>query len=215
MNCGLCRLLAAASAVLALAGCASAPGARNDPLEPMNRAVFAFNEAVDDAVLKPVATAYQKVVPELVRTGVDNVFANIGDLWSAANQLLQAKPVAAVEMGFRFVVNSSFGIGGLFDIASEAGLERRSEDFGQTLGRWGLGTGPYLVLPLLGPSNVRDGAGHQPAVVEQHHDGLVALHPIRPHDRFAGARCGRPVKAAGLIVAGVVAQRVELGATPP
>lgn len=158
MNHALRRLLASASAVLALAGCASAPGARSDPLEPMNRAVFAFNEAIDDAVLKPVATTYQKVVPELVRTGVDNVFANIGDLWSAANQLLQAKPVAAVEMGFRFVVNTSFGIGGLFDIASDAGLERRSEDFGQTLGRWGLGTGPYLVLPLLGPSNFRDGA---------------------------------------------------------
>jgi len=148
----------AASALLALAGCASAPATRSDPLEPMNRAVFAFNEAIDDAVLKPVATAYQKVVPELVRTGVDNVFANIGDLWSAVNQLLQAKPVAAVEMGFRFVVNTTFGIGGLFDIASDAGLERRSEDFGQTLGRWGLGTGPYLVLPLLGPSNFRDGA---------------------------------------------------------
>ena len=145
--------------IAALAGCASAPAARNDPLEPMNRAVFAFNEAVDDAVLKPVATAYQRYVPELVRTGVDNVFANIGDLWSAANQLLQAKPVAAVEMGFRFVVNTTFGIGGVFDIASDAGLERRSEDFGQTLGRWGLGTGPYLVLPLLGPSNFRDGAG--------------------------------------------------------
>lgn len=157
MNLVLRRLLTA-SVVLALAGCASAPATRSDPLEPMNRAVFTFNEAVDDAVLKPVATAYQRFVPELVRTGVDNVFANIGDLWSAANQLLQAKPVAALEMGFRFVVNTTFGIGGVFDVAGDAGLERRSEDFGQTLGRWGLGTGPYLVLPLLGPSNFRDGA---------------------------------------------------------
>lgn len=159
MNRRVLRRLIAGCTALALAGCASAPATRGDPLEPLNRAVFSFNEAVDDALLKPVATAYQKVVPELVRTGVDNVFANIGDLWSAANQLLQAKPVAAVEMGFRFVVNTTFGLGGLFDIASDAGLERRSEDFGQTLGRWGLGTGPYLVLPLLGPSNFRDGAG--------------------------------------------------------
>jgi phospholipid-binding lipoprotein MlaA len=158
VNPALRRVLVACAAWV-LAGCATTPATRGDPLEPMNRAVFAFNEAVDDALLKPVATAYQKVVPELVRTGVDNVFANIGDLWSAVNQLLQAKPVAAVEMGFRFVVNTTFGLGGLFDIASDAGLERRSEDFGQTLGRWGLGTGPYLVLPLLGPSNFRDGAG--------------------------------------------------------
>jgi phospholipid-binding lipoprotein MlaA len=141
---------------LALAGCASAPATKGDPLESMNRAVFAFNEKVDEVVLKPAATAYVKVVPELVRTGVDNVLGNIGDLWSAANQLLQAKPVAAIEMGFRFVVNTTFGIGGIFDIAGDAGIERRSEDFGQTLGRWGLGPGPYLVLPLLGPSDLRD-----------------------------------------------------------
>jgi phospholipid-binding lipoprotein MlaA len=148
--------LGAAAGALALAGCATAPGATSDPLEGMNRAVFAFNEKVDEVVLKPVATGYMKVVPELVRTGIDNVLGNVGDLWSALNQLLQAKPFAAAEMGFRFVVNSTFGIGGIFDIAGDAGIERRSEDFGQTLGRWGLGPGPYLVLPLLGPSNVRD-----------------------------------------------------------
>ncbi len=143
--------------LLASGGCATTT-ANRDPLEDVNRAVFSFNEAVDSAVLKPVATGYQAVVPQFVRTGIENVFANIGDLWSAANQLLQAKPVAAIEMGFRFVVNSTFGLGGWFDIASDAGLERRSEDFGQTLGRWGLGTGPYLVIPLLGPSNFRDAA---------------------------------------------------------
>ncbi|MFO1217721.1 MAG: VacJ family lipoprotein [Burkholderiaceae bacterium] len=152
------RRLAAVAVVAALAGCAGTPPAKGDPFEGMNRAVFAFNEKVDEIVLKPVATGYVKVVPELVRTGVDNVLGNIGDLWSAVNQLLQAKPVAAIEMGFRFVVNSTFGLGGLFDIASDAGLERRSEDFGQTLGRWGLGPGPYLVLPFLGPSNIRDAA---------------------------------------------------------
>jgi phospholipid-binding lipoprotein MlaA len=143
--------------LLGLGGCATTAN-RGDPLEGVNRAVFSFNEAIDSAVLKPAAIGYQAVVPQFIRTGVDNVFANIGDLWSAANQLLQAKPVAAIEMGFRFVVNSTFGLGGWFDIASDAGLERRSEDFGQTLGRWGFGTGPYLVLPLLGPSNFRDAA---------------------------------------------------------
>lgn len=157
MNCRFRRALACALAATALGGCATTPGNR-DPLEGLNRKVFAFNEAVDSAVLKPVATGYQTVVPQFIRTGIDNVFANIGDLWSAANHLLQAKPRDAIEMGFRFVVNSSFGLAGWFDIAGEAGIERRSEDFGQTLGRWGLGPGPYLVLPILGPSNARDGA---------------------------------------------------------
>lgn len=142
----------------ALGGCATAPGRNVDPLENFNRSIFAFNEAVDGAVLKPVAIGYEKVVPQFIRTGVDNVFANIADLWSAANHLLQAKPRDAVEMGFRFVVNSSFGLGGLFDIATDAGIERRNEDFGQTLGRWGLGAGPYIVLPILGPSSLRDTA---------------------------------------------------------
>lgn len=157
MNCRLRRALGCALAAAMLGGCATTPGNR-DPLEGLNRKVFAFNEAVDSAVLKPVATGYQAVVPQFIRSGIDNIFANIGDLWSAANHLLQAKPRDAIEMGFRFVVNSSFGLAGWFDIAGEAGIERRSEDFGQTLGRWGIGPGPYLVLPILGPSNVRDGA---------------------------------------------------------
>jgi phospholipid-binding lipoprotein MlaA len=140
----------------AITGCASPGAPRSDPWEGMNRKVFDFNEAVDRAVLKPVATGYQKVLPEFARTAIDNVFGNIGDAWSAVNQLLQAKPQQALEMGFRFTVNTVFGLGGVLDIASEAGLERRSEDFGQTLGRWGLGPGPYVVLPLLGPSTLRD-----------------------------------------------------------
>jgi phospholipid-binding lipoprotein MlaA len=147
-----------AAVLLLLGGCATAPATPGDPLEGMNRAVFSFNEAVDKAVLKPVATGYQKVLPQFVRTGIDNFFGNIGDAWSAVNQLLQAKPAAAFEMGLRFGVNTVFGLGGLLDVAGEAGIERRSEDFGQTLGRWGLGAGPYLVLPLLGPSTLRDTA---------------------------------------------------------
>lgn len=105
-----------------------------------------------------MATGYQKVLPQFMRTGVDNFFGNIGDAWSAVNHLLQAKPHDALEMGARFTFNTLFGLGGLFDIAGEAGIGRRSEDFGQTLGRWGLGSGPYLVLPVLGPSTARDTA---------------------------------------------------------
>jgi phospholipid-binding lipoprotein MlaA len=129
-----------------------------DPLEGFNRAVFGFNEAVDSAVVKPVAQGYRKVVPQVVRTGVDNFFGNLGDVWSAVNHLLQGKPATGLPMLTRVGVNTVFGLGGLLDPASEAGLERQSEDFGQTLGRWGVPTGPYLVLPLLGPSNFRDAA---------------------------------------------------------
>ncbi len=155
--------LAASAALTALMGCASvpagAPGARIDPWEGWNRKVFAFNETVDVALLKPAATAYRDALPELVRTGVGNVLGNIGDAWSATNHLLQGKVQVSLEMGMRVLTNSVFGLGGLLDPATEMGLTRRSEDFGQTLGRWGLGQGPYLVLPVLGPSTLRDTAG--------------------------------------------------------
>lgn len=144
-------------AALVLGGCASTPGTPGDPLEGMNRAVFSFNEALDRVAIRPVATGYQAVLPEFVRDSVDNFFNNFNDAWSAVNQLLQAKPAAALEMGLRFGVNTVFGFGGLVNIAG-AGIERRSEDFGQTLGRWGMPPGPYLVLPLLGPSTLRDTA---------------------------------------------------------
>lgn len=131
---------------------------RADPWEPFNRSVFDFNEAVDGAVIKPIAELYRDWLPSWLRTGVSNFFSNIDDIWSTANLVLQVKPGAAIEMSARVVANSVFGVVGLFDVADEMGLERRSyEDFGQTLGRWGIGPGPYLVLPLLGPSNVRDG----------------------------------------------------------
>ena len=143
--------------LLALAGTAQAQST-NDPLEGWNRAVFGFNEGLDAAVLKPVATGYKTVVPELVRNGVSNVFGNIGDGWSAINQLLQGKPVAAAQMTMRVATNTLFGIVGLFDVAGDLGLERQPEDFGQTLGRWGVPAGPYIVLPLLGPSSLRETA---------------------------------------------------------
>ncbi len=128
----------------------------NDPLEGWNRVVFGFNEGLDKALLKPVASGYKAVVPELARYGVSNFFGNFGDGWSAINQLLQGKPVAAAQMTMRVATNTLFGIGGLFDVASDLGIERQSEDFGQTLGRWGLPPGPYIVWPLLGPSSLRD-----------------------------------------------------------
>jgi phospholipid-binding lipoprotein MlaA len=162
---------ACAVAVLALTACASVPPAEagltaaapaatpGDPWESWNRKVYAFNDAIDTAVVKPVAQTYEKVVPSLVRTGVSNVLGNIRDVWSAANQLLQGKVQYGFEMGMRVVANTFFGLGGLLDPATEMGLVKRPEDFGQTLGRWGLGTGPYLVLPLIGSSTVRDASG--------------------------------------------------------
>jgi phospholipid-binding lipoprotein MlaA len=129
-----------------------------DPWEPFNRKVHAFNESLDDAVLRPVATAWRDVVPDPLRTVVGNVFGNVEDAWSALNQLLQAKPGPAVTMTVRFAVNTVVGLGGVLDVASEMGLERQSEDLGQTLGRWGMGPGPYLVLPVIGPKSLRDAA---------------------------------------------------------
>lgn len=153
------RMLAAWAAFAVITGCASGPQANpRDPLEPFNRSVTKFNDAVDGAVLKPVATAYQRVVPGLVRTGVSNFFANLGDLWSAANNLLQLKVGNAAETWLRFNVNTFFGLAGILDVAGELGIERHKEDLGQTLGRWGVPAGPYVVLPLLGPSTLRDAA---------------------------------------------------------
>lgn len=141
---------------------ASAPApvtlSKKDPFEGFNRSVFSFNEAVDVAVLKPVAQAYRDVVPEFVRITVDNVFGNLADVWSTVNHLLQGKLENTLRMGFRVATNTVLGFGGMLDIATEAGLERQSEDFGQTLGYWGTPPGPYLVLPVLGPSTVRDTA---------------------------------------------------------
>jgi phospholipid-binding lipoprotein MlaA len=147
----------ALAGLLALQGCASNPNAvTRDPWEPFNRSVSKFNEGIDNVLLKPVATVYRGVTPPLVRTGVSNFFGNLGDLWSAVNSALQLKGRNALENLFRFNVNTLFGFGGILDIASEMDLQRHKEDFGQTLGRWGVPTGPYVVLPILGPSTLRD-----------------------------------------------------------
>lgn len=142
-----------------LGGCASGPRSDpRDPWEPLNRAVWTFNDGVDKAVARPVAEAYKEVMPTIVRRGIHNFFENISDLWSFVNNALQLRPREAVESLTRFNLNTFFGLGGLLDIASEAGIERHREDFGQTLGRWGVPSGPYLVVPLLGPSTLRDTA---------------------------------------------------------
>lgn len=156
---GFALALLGACATVPPGGTAARPAQQIDPWENWNRKVHAFNEAVDEAVLKPVATAYRDVVPQLVRTGIGNVLGNIYDAWSAANHLLQGKAQSGLDMGMRVLTNTVFGLGGLLDPATEMGLTRRAEDFGQTLGRWGLPNGPYVVLPLLGPSTVRDTAG--------------------------------------------------------
>jgi len=150
----------AALALVALAGCATGPNADpRDPLEPFNRQVQRFNDAADEAVFKPVATAYVQVTPSPVRTGVNNFFGNLGDLWSAVNAGLQLRPRESAENLMRFSVNTVLGFGGLLDIATEAGIPRTRIDFGQTMGRWGVPAGPYLVWPLLGPSTARDSVG--------------------------------------------------------
>lgn len=131
-------------------------GQRLDPWESWNRKVFTFNEKLDANVLKPVATAYSELVPSPIRTGIDNFMGNIGDAWSTVNLLLQGRFKAGVEQGMRFAVNSTLGLAGVLDIATEAGLEKNSQDFGKTLGHWGMGTGAYIVWPVFGPSSVRD-----------------------------------------------------------
>jgi len=151
------RFLSLLAVLACLGGCATTGYNPNDPLEGYNRAMFGFNDGVDRAFIKPLASGYKAVLPEIARTGVSNVFANLGDIWIGINNILQGKVGAGVGDLNRFLMNTTFGILGLFDVASNAGLEKHNEDFGQTLGRWGVGSGPYVVLPILGPSSVRDG----------------------------------------------------------
>jgi len=125
----------------------------------MNRAVFAFNDGADKYLLTPVAKGYRAVLPGFVRTGISNFFSNLEDVWVSVNDLLQGKFQEGWEDIGRVIFNTTFGIAGLFDFASDVGLPKRTEDFGQTLGYWGVGSGPYLVIPLFGPSTVRDSVG--------------------------------------------------------
>jgi phospholipid-binding lipoprotein MlaA len=150
-------VLAAATIVL-LGGCATTGNGR-DPIEGLNRATFAFNEAVDTMLVRPVARGYEATLPAPVRTGVMNFFGNIADVFIAVNNLLQGKPTEAAGDAGRFLVNSTIGVLGIFDVASSMGLEKHEEDFGQTFGRWGVEPGAYLVVPFFGPRDVRDTFG--------------------------------------------------------
>lgn len=142
---------------MTLSACAST--GNNDPLEGVNRGIYKFNDVTDKAVIKPIAGAYKAVLPSPVRSGVSNFFGNLNTFVSVINDLLQFKFDKAVTGAGRFVINSTFGIAGLIDVASMDGIEKRNEDFGQTLGHWGVGSGPYIVLPFFGPSSVRDTTG--------------------------------------------------------
>ena len=162
------RLLFSAMLLLAFAGCATGPNAHPaDPLEPMNRSIYKFNDAVDGAVLKPIANGYKAVVPSPIRTGVSNFFNNLGDVWSLVNQALQFEFNYAGQTVARLSLNTIFGLGGVLDLATEAGIQPPKADLGQTLGKWGVPSGPYIMLPLFGPSSIRDGVG---AVTATYHD---------------------------------------------
>lgn len=159
------RIALGVFALAFLGACATTSGPKpddynpRDPFEPINRGIYRFNETVDRAILRPTARVYRKVLPQFVRISVGNVFANIGDVRSVLNNTLQGKFTTAYSDFGRVAINSTLGMLGLFDIASEAGIEKHNEDFGQTLGWWGMGDGPFIMLPLFGPSTGRDTVG--------------------------------------------------------
>lgn len=170
-----------AGSIIALSACATSVEQETtatvyDPLEDWNRGVYAFNEGVDKAVLGPVADGYRAVTNEPVREGVSNFLTNLNQPVVFANTVLQGKPIAAVDTAARFVLNSTAGVGGVFDLASEIDIPEHREDFGQTLGVWGVPNGPFLMLPLMGPSNLRDTVGF---------GGDIAMNPIN-YARFEG-----------------------------
>jgi phospholipid-binding lipoprotein MlaA len=133
-----------------------------DPWEGVNREIFRFNDTLDTFALKPIAQGYDKITPDFLQTGISNVFRNVGDVANLANDVLQVKPYAAGVDTARLLMNTTLGVLGFFDVATHAGLARNDEDFGQTLGYWGVGSGPYVVLPFLGSSTVRDAFGRFP-----------------------------------------------------
>ena len=168
-----------------------------DPLETYNRAIYSFNDTVDKALLKPLAQTYKAVTPEFVDEGVTNFFGNLGDVITLANNLLQFKLDMAAQDSVRIVLNSTFGVLGFFDVATPLGIAKNQEDFGQTLGVWGVPQGPYLVLPLLGPSTLRDATGRivdmQPETAPRYtHDeavrnGALALNVVDTRASLLGA----------------------------
>jgi len=152
------KMMLMAAVAVAVSGCATS-GNSKDPIEGFNRAMYGFNDAVDSVLIKPVAKGYDAVLPDPVRTGVTNFFGNIADLFIGVNNLLQGKPEQAASDLGRVLVNSTIGLLGVIDWASDMGMEKHEEDFGQTFGRWGVGDGAYVVLPFFGPRTVRDTVG--------------------------------------------------------
>lgn len=191
-----------------LQGCAMTTGVAVDPRDPwegMNRKVYAFNDALDVAVVRPVAQAYVEVVPSFVRTGVRNFVGNLVDVWSVVNAGLQFKGQAAAEGFMRVAVNSTLGLYGVLDIATDAGISRPREDFGQTLGHWGVAPGPYVILPLFGPSTLRDSLAlpldmqASPARFFSGSDAQAAVTVLRITDlRASLLTAGDALKAASL-----------------
>ena len=157
------RVLASIAVAVLLTGCATtptpAPGAERDPLEGFNRAVWGFNQGLDKVAMKPVSSVYRTITPRPVRRGILRIFDNLSEPWSFVNNMLQGKPGRAMNNLGRFVVNTTIGVGGLADHATSLGIKRSPEDFGQTLAAWGVKSSTYLVLPLFGPSTIRDGVG--------------------------------------------------------
>ncbi|WP_432258488.1 MlaA family lipoprotein [Cupriavidus sp. TMH.W2] len=179
-------LAATAAAAAVLAGCATGPTANpKDPLEPFNREVSRINEDFDKGVLRPVAQLYADYTPTPVQRAVENFFSNVSDVYSAVNNLLQGKPGRAAEDTMRVAINTVLGLGGLIDIATPGGLPKYKEDFGQTLGVWGVPPGPYLVLPLFGPSTVRDTAG---MLVDRQFDPSAYFYPVSLRNSLIGVR---------------------------
>lgn len=175
--------------LVALGGCAAQ--ANKDPLEGLNRGIYKFNDVADKAVIKPVATVYTKVAPSPIRKGINNFFSNLGSITTIVNDLLQLKFAHAFTDAGRFVINSTFGLAGFIDVAAMDNIPKHTEDFGQTLGYWGVGGGAYLVLPILGPSNTRDFTG---LVVD-----FATTDPITYTHNIGEVRLSNQLRAAQLI----------------
>ncbi|MFC4277462.1 MlaA family lipoprotein [Achromobacter aloeverae] len=184
---GFLRVASLAAAGLALAGCASVqnPDPR-DPWEGFNRGVYSFNDAVDRNFLRPISVGYTYVTPQPVRTCVHNMFNNVADIWAAANSMLQGRGLDAINTVGRVLFNTTLGVGGCIDVATANGQPRIPNDFGTTLGVWGFGQGPYLVLPFWGPSTVRDGAGLAGDFVGNTYTSVGAIDNVRVRNSLYG-----------------------------